>query len=152
MPVLISMHLLSAVIWVGGMFFAYQILRPVAARKLEPPERLTLWSDVLTGFFTWVWLAIALLLVSGYAMIVHYGGFAQVGIHIHLMHGLGWIMMLIFAHVFFAPKRRLTQAVFDHRWPDAANHLAQIRKLVGLNLILGLTVVVIAGGGRFWVF
>ena len=26
----ISLHILSAVLWVGGMFFAHQVLRPVA--------------------------------------------------------------------------------------------------------------------------
>ena len=31
------LHLVSAVLWVGGMFFAYQILRPVAAGQLSQP-------------------------------------------------------------------------------------------------------------------
>jgi len=33
MIVAISLHLLSAVIWVGGMFFAYVALRPAACLK-----------------------------------------------------------------------------------------------------------------------
>ena len=37
MAIAIPLHLLAAVIWVGGMFFAYMALRPVAASLLEPP-------------------------------------------------------------------------------------------------------------------
>ena len=43
---LLTLHLLAAVIWVGGMFFAYACLRPVAASLFEPPQRLTLWRSV----------------------------------------------------------------------------------------------------------
>ncbi len=29
----ISLHILSVVLWVGGMFFAHQVLRPVAVQQ-----------------------------------------------------------------------------------------------------------------------
>ena len=152
MSFLITLHLLAALIWVGGMFFAYMVLRPVAGSLLEPAQRLTLWSQVLSRFFPWVWLSIALLLGSGYAMLFQFfGGFAGAGVHIHIMHGLGWVMILIFLHVFFAPRKRLARAVAEQRWPDGAKSLAQIRILVGLNLILGLVVAAIASGGRFFI-
>jgi len=31
MALALALHLISAMIWVGGMFFAHQMLRPVAA-------------------------------------------------------------------------------------------------------------------------
>ena len=46
----LALHSLSAVLWVGGMFFAHQVLRPAVA-ALEPGPRLTLWSRVLGRFF-----------------------------------------------------------------------------------------------------
>ncbi|WP_343074980.1 hypothetical protein [sulfur-oxidizing endosymbiont of Gigantopelta aegis] len=46
-----TLHLLSAVIWVGGMFFAHMILRPSAVEQLEPPQRLPLWVAVFGRFF-----------------------------------------------------------------------------------------------------
>ena len=52
----ITLHLLAAVIWVGGMFFAYMALRP-ATGSLEPSIRLTLWSQTLKRFFPWVWIS-----------------------------------------------------------------------------------------------
>ncbi|MGB0537938.1 MAG: CopD family protein, partial [Alloalcanivorax venustensis] len=69
--------------------------------------------------------------------------------HIHAMIGLGILMMLLFAHVYFAPFRRLKQAVADNDASEGARRVGQIRKLVGINLILGLIVVVIASGGRY---
>ena len=53
------LHLLSVLIWVGGMFFAYMILRPAAVEVLEPPPRLRLWANVFGRFFPWVWASVA---------------------------------------------------------------------------------------------
>ena len=59
--------ILGATVWVGGMFAAYMCLRP-AAGPLEPPVRLKLWSAFFQKFLPWVWVAILLLLASGYWM------------------------------------------------------------------------------------
>ena len=93
-------HALSAVVWVGGMFFAHQALRPAAA-ALDPAPRLLLWSRVLGRFFAWVIAAIALLLVSGYTLVFAvFGGFGRAGIHIHLMQGIGILMALYILPLF----------------------------------------------------
>lgn len=150
MPFAIALHILAAVVWVGGMFFAYMALRPVAASLLEPPQRLPLWSQTFARFFPWVWAAVLLLPLTGYWMIlVPFEGFANAGWHIHLMQVLGWAMIAIFLHVYFAPYRRLQRAVAASDWPAGAKHLAQIRRLVGINLILGLVTVAIATGGAY---
>ncbi len=144
------LHLLAAVVWVGGMFFAYLVLRPVAATQLEPPQRLTLWAGVLGRFFPWVFAAIATILMTGYWMVlVFYGGFDAVGLHVHIMVWSGYTMMLLFLHVFFVPYKRLKQAVANADWQAAGKQLAQIRMLVGINLVLGMLVIAIASGGRY---
>jgi uncharacterized membrane protein len=149
MAIALMLHLLAAAVWVGGMFFAYMVLRPVAAGLLEPPLRLTLWSRVFLGFFPWVWFAVITLLLSGYGMLFGiFGGMAAAPIYVHLMQGMGLVMMLIFGHLFFAPFRRLKQAVNDQDWQAGIKHLGLIRKLVGINLTLGLLVTAMAGGGR----
>ncbi|PHS73156.1 MAG: hypothetical protein COB22_02510 [Cycloclasticus sp.] len=149
-PLAISLHVLSAVIWVGGMFFAYLVLRPIVAIQFEPPQRLTLWSNVFSKFFPWVWASVVLLLGTGFWLISNkFGGMENVGAHIHIMMSMGIIMSLVFIHVFFTPTRRLTRAVTEHDWETAGNSLAQIRMLIGFNLLLGLVVVVVATGGRY---
>ena len=132
------------------MFFAYIALRPAAAKLLEAPQRLKLWRKSLANFFFWIWICIIVLPTTGYWIIfVHYGGMARVGWHVHIMQVLGFIMILIFLHVFFAPFMRLCKAIKQENFETASQCLAQIRKFVGVNLVLGLIVLVVAGGLRY---
>lgn len=150
MAILITLHLLSAVIWVGGMFFAYMALRPVAAELLEPPLRLPLWRQVFSKFFPWVSISVVVLLLTGLWMIFGiYGGMAHVRPFIHVMLLLGLIMMAIYGHVYFSPYKRLIRAVESENWPEGASALGQIRKLIALNLSLGLLVIIVAAAGRY---
>lgn len=143
------LHILSVVVWVGGMFFAYMALRPAAADLLEPPLRLRLWVRVFSNFFPWVWTAIVTLLLTGYGMLfAFFGGMAGAPIYVHVMQGVGVLMMLIFGHLYFAPYRRLKKAVAAQDWQAGGTQLAQVRQFVGLNLVLGLVVVLVASGGR----
>jgi uncharacterized membrane protein len=149
MVIALMLHVLAAAVWVGGMFFAYMVLRPVAAELLEPPLRLTLWAQVFAGFFPWVWLAVITLLLSGYGMLfAFFGGMATTPIYVHIMQGFGLAMMLIFGHIFFGPFRRLKQAVSNQDWQAGGGKLAQIRKLVGINLSLGLLTIATAVVGH----
>lgn len=150
MPIAITLHILAAVIWVGGMFFAYMALRPAAA-MLEPPQRLTLWAGTFGRFFPWVWAAIVLLPLTGYWMIIFpFRGFQNVGLHVHIMQITGIIMIVIYLHVFFAPYRRLQQAVAANDFEKAGKQLARIRRLIGINLILGLVTITVASTGAYW--
>src|SRR4030067_1998815 len=134
-------HLLAALIWVGGMFFAYVVLRPAAVEVLEAPQRLRLWDNVFLRFFKWVWGAVAALLVSGLYMIYLYGGIAHVALHIHIMLILGLAMMAIYGYVFFACYVALNLHVAKQRWKEAGGLLGRIRRLIALNLALGLLTV-----------
>ena len=148
----ILLHVVSAVLWVGGMFFAHVCLRPIVAGQLEPPHRLRLWVGVFGRFFPVVWVALVTLLLTGYLMIFAiWQNMAATPIYIHIMKGLGLIMVLIFMHVFFAPSRRLKNAVILEDWPAGANALAQIRMMVGINIILGVVVISVASAGRYFV-
>jgi uncharacterized membrane protein len=142
------LHVLGAVVWVGGMFFAYMALRPAAAALLQPPERLKVWRETFRRFFFWVWISVAAILASGLWMIGLLGGFGTAGLHVHLMFALGLVMMGIFAHVYFAPYRRLVRYVEQDDWKAAGAALGQIRKLVAVNLALGIVTVAVGTAGR----
>lgn len=146
------LHIVSAVIWVGGMFFAYNFLRPAAGANLEPPARLTLWAAVFKRFFPFVWISIILLPVTGYLMIfMRWDSVGNAPLYVHIMNGLGVIMILIYLHVYFSPYKRLKTAVAIKQWPDGGDAIEQIRKLILLNTTLGVLVIIIASAGRFWV-
>ena len=147
---LIALHVLAAVFWVGGMAFAYFVLRP-AAGALDPPVRLPLWRRVFGRFLPWVGVSIAVLLASGYAMLfMMFGGFRTAPIYVHVMHGIGIVMMLLYLHLVFAPWKRFQAALDSGVLPEAAKSLNQIRIIVATNLALGVITIVVGAGGRLW--
>jgi uncharacterized membrane protein len=121
------LHLLSAVVWVGGMFFAYVCLR----------------------FFPWVWLSVAAIVISGHGMIALSGGMAGVGKHVHIMMVLGYLMIGLYLHVYFALFGKLQRFVAAQLWAEAGATLNKIRIIIGINLMLGLVVVAVGSGGRY---
>jgi uncharacterized membrane protein len=154
MPAVISIalviHIVSVVVWIGGMFFALVILRP-ASGPLEAGPRLELWARVLGRFFTWVIGAIVLILVSGYALVFGiFGGFGVLPFYVNAMMALGVVMMLLFFHIYFAPFKRLRAAVARHDNAEAGRRLGQIRWLVTAGLTLGLITIAFAAAGPYW--
>jgi len=132
------LHVLASVVWVGGMFFAHQCLRPAAIATLDPPQRLALWCAVFGRFFPWVWAAVIVLILSGQAMILQMGGMAAVPLHVHVMLGIGYVMAAIYAYLYFLPYAAMKRSVAAGDWPAAGAALNRIRMLVGTNLTLGL--------------
>ena len=150
MATAVSLHILAAIVWIGGMFFAILVLRS-AAGPLEPPQRLALWRRVFGRFFPWVWLAVVVLLATGYWMIFEgFEGFAHLPLHIHLMHGIGWLMAVLYLHLWFAPYKRFKAALDAGEAPVAAASLNQIRWIVTANLVLGLINAAVGASGRYW--
>lgn len=141
--ILVMLHVLAVIVWVGGMLFAHMQLRPVAADQLEPPLRLKLWVGVFGRFFPWVWASIIVILVTGFWIISILGGFKGLGMHINIMMITGFIMMFLFFHVFFAPYKKLKRAVAAEDWPIAGAKLSQIRTLIGINMMLGVLTIAI---------
>ena len=144
MEVLKVLHLLGVVIWVGGMFFAYMVLRPVVNQLLPSPQMLKFWQAIFASFFHWVWLSITVILASGLHMISEMGGFGKLPFNVYLMFAIGAMMMLIFIYVFFTAYRKLKRFVAAEDWKAAGIALVQIRVLIGLNLILGFVTIAIA--------
>ena len=130
------LHLGAGIVWLGGMALVILALRPVAIQLLQAPERLRLMSDVLSRFFFMVWISIALILASGFWML-SMADMKLAPTGWHAMSALGLLMCLIFAHIWFAPFRRLKAAVANTDWPAAGKALGQIHPLVLTNFALG---------------
>jgi uncharacterized membrane protein len=145
MTIALFLHLLSDVIWIGGMFLAYVAVRPAAAEVLEPPQRLRLWTGIFRRFFPWVWAAVIVILGSGFLMI---GQMGTVPSYVIVMTVIGIAMSMIFLHLYFAPFGRLKRAVAAEDWKAGGAALNQIRMLVATNLTLGLINVAVGVLGR----
>jgi uncharacterized membrane protein len=145
--VLLALHLLGVVVWVGGMAFALLVLRPALA-VLEPPQRLALHSEVFRRFFRIVWHTMPLVLLTGYAMLfgvptfsTGLGGFAGANPAVHIMHLLGLVMTAIFLFIVFVPWKAFREATVPQAKAAAAD---RIRGLIRINLVLGVVTVVVA--------
>ena len=146
----LAAHIFAAVVWVGGMFAIYVCLRPALA-AVDPPQRLRLMRITFQKFFPWVWAAVLLLLASGYwMMFTVFGGFAAAGLHVHVMQGIGWLMIALFVWLFHGPWLAFKRAVDAQDWPSAGARLNRIRQIIAVNLPLGLLVVLIAAAGAFY--
>lgn len=152
MTVLLALHVVAATIWIGGMFFAYVVLRPSVAGIEPASERPKLWRRVFDRFFLFVSISVVTLLVTGYAIIfVHYGGFAGTGGHIHIMNALGLIMFAAYGHLRFAAWPKFRNAVDDEDFETAGRRLDLIRKIVAMNLGLGWVTIIVAVTGPHWI-
>ncbi|WP_421525481.1 CopD family protein [Pseudomonas yamanorum] len=140
-----TLHVLAALIWVGGMFFAWMILRPSAVAALDGPARLKLWVNVFQRFFVWVWVAVLVLPISGVGLLqLRFSGFETAPRYVQVMMGLYVVMTALFIRIQALKLPELRTAVAAEDWPTGAAALGQIRKLVGINLIVGLVLVAIA--------
>ena len=144
-----TLHVVSVIVWVGGMVFAHFFLRPAVA-ALDPPARLRLMHDVLGRFFKAVLVASLLTLASGVWMlgrvakqVVQSGGTFEMPLAWTLMAVLGVVMVAIFMHIRFTLFKRLGRAVAASDWNAGGVALAQIRSWVSINLGLGVLVVLV---------
>ncbi|HEX3993196.1 MAG TPA: CopD family protein [Acetobacteraceae bacterium] len=136
-----ALHLLCAVIWVGGMFFAYVVLRPSMV-AIEAPQRMLLHTRVFKKFFLVIWHAMPIILITGFAMIALQWNMATAPWQIQAMMGLGLLMAAVFLAIVFGPYRQFRRTTDRNRMASSLN---SIRKLIGINLFFGLITVIIAG-------
>jgi uncharacterized membrane protein len=137
----LAVHVLCAVIWVGGMFFAYVVLRP-SVSVLEPIQRIALHTQIFRRFFLIVWHVMPLILLSGFAALFGlFGGPATAPWNISVMMLLGLIMSAIFLVIVFGPYARFRRST--DRTTIVAS-MDRIRKLIAVNLVLGIVTVVVA--------
>jgi uncharacterized membrane protein len=138
-PLVHALHMLGAVIWVGGMFFAMLIMRPALA-DLDTPRRVDVYRAAFYRFFRLIWLVMPTMLLTGYVMLFgQYGGFALANWNVHLMHMLGLAMAAVFVAIWFGPYQRFRTG--------QGRAMEVIRPMIFANMLLGLATVVIAALG-----
>ncbi|MDP3224657.1 MAG: CopD family protein [Rubrivivax sp.] len=144
-----TVHVLSIIVWIGGMVFAHFFLWPAVA-QLEAPVRLRLMHDALGRFFQAVLVASLLTLASGVWMlgrvakqVVQSGGSFEMPLAWTVMAVLGIAMVAIFMHIRFVLYKKLARTVAASEWAAGDAALARIRTWVSINLILGILVLLV---------
>ena len=151
MSIALAFHLLGVIIWVGGMFFAHMVLRPVLNEQLEPHLRLPLLLRVFDGFFPWVWAAVIAILVSGYWLVfTRYEG--ETAFWLSFMSLVGTLMAAIFVFIYAIPYHQLSKALKEDDMPRAVAAISLIRQLILVNLGLGIAVTLVTVFGKYGLF
>ncbi len=132
----IFLHLFGVVVWVGGMFFVLHCLRPALA-DLQPALRPPLMVGVLERFFRYVTASIVLIWVSGAGLAAGIGRQAmQHGVLTMIV--LAVVMTAVFGWIRLGQFPRVRQALAVSDLPGAAALLERLRRLVLLNMVLGI--------------
>lgn len=142
-----ALHLLAAVSWVGGLCYAWGVLRPASAAVL-PGARLALYVPVLQRFLCWAWVAGLLLPASGMVVLRgRFNGFETAPRDVQWMMGGYIVMAAVFIRVHSLRLPLLRSAVAAEDWPTASQECAQIRHWLAFNLALGVMIVALGAFG-----
>ncbi len=95
-------------------------------------------------------LAAILTLSSGFYMLDSFGSISAAPKYMHIMMTLGITMAIIYLYVAVIFYRRLSTTVRTLDWKTAGGALKIIRKLVAINLFLGLLTIIIATTLKAW--
>ncbi len=142
-------HLVAAILWMGGMAFMLLALRPAALALLQLPDRLRLVGAVWGRFFPIVLASILALFATGtnlyttlFRAVKAASGQGAVPLGWNMMLVLGLVMMLIFGHIYFAGFAKFKRAIAAQDWPLAAKAAAQVNALMVTNFALGWLAIV----------
>lgn len=143
-----AIHILSMVLWIGGMMFVQWFLRP-ALLHLAAPARVMLLQEVLLRFFRAVIVASLAMLISGAWMLSNMLlRFRRADLPFEMP--ISWWVMTIagtfMVGVFFHIRLNLfvsLRAALQFNDPErTASALSKIRIWVSINLVLGLLIIV----------
>jgi len=147
MLLIVALHVLAVVVWVGGMAFALFILRPGLA-ALPPAQRLAVLAKVFARFLPAVGYAIVVIAATGGWLLLQYGGLRNAPWGVHAMLGLGLVMVLVYLWILLRLNPRLQAAVRAEDWAAGGAAAERIRGWVAINLALGVVVIIVGIAGR----
>lgn len=141
----LSLHVIGAALWVGGLGYAIIVLRPSIAVLDQPAARIQLHLQSMKRFLRLTWHIMPLVLLTGWVMVFTlYGGFAALPWAVNAMQAGALIMTAIFLYLYFGPFRRFRRAI--RPGPEL---IGRMRTLVTINLVIGVLVLVFASIGHF---
>jgi len=144
------LHILAAVIWIGGMLFLSLVAVPVLRQVDSPLLRADLFRKVAWRFRRLVWICLAVLILTGTVNVAFYGDTTQGSPYLKVLGiKLGLVAVLVamgVAHDFIIGPRAARAQSRDGLLPTGTDLLmVQLAPWVGrLNLLLGVIILVLA--------
>ncbi|MFT8718288.1 hypothetical protein [Acetobacter sp.] len=106
----LTLHIAGMAVWVGGATYAVAVLRP-SLTLLDKAQRSSVHLLTLKRFLRVVWHVMPTVLITGWIMILHEGGFAVMPWTTNVMQLLGVIMAGLFLRVFYGPYQTARRAI-----------------------------------------
>ncbi|MFT8590088.1 MAG: hypothetical protein ABF746_02595 [Acetobacter orientalis] len=138
----LALHLICIVVWIGGGAYAAIILRP-SLNLLDTTQRNSVHLQTLNRFFKMLTHVVPTALITGWLMIIHEGGFTAAPWTTNVMQGLGLIMALLFVRVMMGPYQKVRRAIRPQ--PTTFD---SIRKQVLVIVALGVLTILAASMGH----
>jgi len=139
---ILFIHVISAVVWVGGMIAMRYSAHPSFMEIESPLKRLELISKALKKLFFIVLPFVVLLFITAFIMIKAYGlSASEYSIYAHIKE-LIWSIMFINLIVMIKRRSRADKAIKDGNMSLALSQLGFIGKFqVPANIILGVVAI-----------
>jgi uncharacterized membrane protein len=146
----LALHIVSVIIWIGGLFLAFVALKP-GMLPIDAEARLAVWQHGFGRFLPWSWLCVVTLLLSGFAMVfLGFSGLTALPAHVRAMMALGVLTAGLYAYLLFLPWRGFRHAMLKFDWPTAETKIAQVRRVMGVTLVIGLAAAIVGAAGRYY--
>lgn len=151
MTVVLPIHVLATIIWLGGLFVLSLILWPGLGR-MESVSRLPLWQKILSKFFVWAWVGLASIFVTGISMVfIEFGGFWGVPAIHRINTAIGIPAIGLFVYLYFGPWKQFKTALSSGNLPAAEERLRSTRNIMSAILSLGVIASVVSVAGRYYI-
>ncbi|MBI3810073.1 MAG: DUF4149 domain-containing protein [Nitrospirae bacterium] len=144
------LHILAAVIWIGGMLFLSLIAVPVLRRVDSPLVRRDLLRAMAQRFRRLVWICVAILVPTGIVNVLSYGNRAAGSPYMKVLHiKLGLVAFLVVMGLLhdFVIGPRAARAMSRDGLPPTSTDLLMVTLApwVGrFNLLLGVIIILLA--------
>ena len=137
--IIVFLHVISAVIWVGGMI-AIRFAVHYSMQNIEEPKiKLSRTLENLKRFFYMVIPSILLLLITAIIMIINFKLKETPLYNIATTKELIWIVMTIIFIIIYIKREKAQKAFDNNDMLSAKNNLFPIATyLIPINIVLGI--------------
>ena len=136
---IVFLHVISAIIWVGGMIAIRLAVHPALQNIEEAKVKMARTLEILRSFFSIVVIAVFLIIVTAVIMSVGMGfkGTELSGI-VHVKEAI-WLIMTLNFGVMMYRRNKAERAFLSGAMQEAKEQLAPLAKfMIPVNIILGI--------------
>ena len=148
----LAIHILAVIIWLGGLFFLVVVLGP-SAKALDAAGAPSFWHRTLSRSLAWGWLSLFVMVGTGIAMVfLVFGGYGYLP-NIHRVNmAIGIPAIALYGYTSLMPWRQFSHAARSNDRVVAAKKFHQVRTLLATILVVALSAAFTSALGRYYDF